>query len=283
MPARKTAVVAESLLGGSTASYIERARRALPILVQQASARQPVTYDVLATALRMPNPRNLNYVLGSIGATLEELSRRWKTDIPPIQSLVVTEATGLPGHGFDNSGQVPSEIKRASRRARRRIVDTLWAHVFHFARWPEVLAALKLAPVSTPPLPTPPALGGSGESAAHVAFKTHIASHPELLGLAASQYRASTEYRLPSGDCIDVLFTSKKEWVGVEVKSRISDALDQQRGVFQCVKYEALLQAVLTLTAPGVSHRVLLVLEAAAADPVSDTARLLGVAVRVTG
>ncbi len=47
----------------------------------------------------MPNPRNLNYVLGSIGQSLERLSKAWKTKVPPIQCLVVNKSTGLPPFG----------------------------------------------------------------------------------------------------------------------------------------------------------------------------------------
>ncbi len=51
--------------------YQERARKALPLLVRQALANQPILYSDLAQELDMPNPRNLNYVLGSIGYTLQ--------------------------------------------------------------------------------------------------------------------------------------------------------------------------------------------------------------------
>lgn len=277
MSPRKTAVVAKPLTSTSAAPYVDRARMALPLLVQQASARQPVTYEELARALHMPNARNLNYVLGSIGSTLEALSTEWNERLPPIQSLVVTKATHLPGVGFDSSGQVPAELRRASPRERRRIVDALWAEVFRFPRWPEVLAALTLVPATTPALPPPPGHGGCGEGPAHMAFKNHIAASPQLLGLDPSAYRGQTEYCLPTGDRIDVLFTSAREWVAVEVKAHTSDPIDQQRGVFQCIKYDALVRAVLNLSCPHVRHRVLLVCETAVPDSVATTARLLGV------
>jgi hypothetical protein len=40
--------------------YQERARRAMPILVRQALASQPIYYSDLAEELGMSNPRNLN-------------------------------------------------------------------------------------------------------------------------------------------------------------------------------------------------------------------------------
>ena len=54
----------------------------------------------MALELGMPNPRNLNFVLGSIGQTLQNLSLEWNEQVPPIQSVVVNRNTGLPGAGI---------------------------------------------------------------------------------------------------------------------------------------------------------------------------------------
>jgi hypothetical protein len=69
--------------------YQQRAREALPILVRQAMISQKITYSDLALELKMPNPRNLNFVLGSIGNLLRISSIEWNEIIPPIQSIVV--------------------------------------------------------------------------------------------------------------------------------------------------------------------------------------------------
>ena len=76
--------------------YQKRARQALPILVRQAKAEQPIFYSDLAEELNMPNPRNLNYVLGYIGEALQKLAKKWGVIVPPIQSLVVNKYTGVP-------------------------------------------------------------------------------------------------------------------------------------------------------------------------------------------
>ena len=54
--------------------YRQRARAALPLLVRRAEARTPLTYGALAQELGVPLARNLNYVLNSVGAALENLS-----------------------------------------------------------------------------------------------------------------------------------------------------------------------------------------------------------------
>jgi len=59
----ETGEVAETMEGNKL--YQERARRAMPILVRQALAGETIYYQDLADELGMPNPRNLNFVLGS--------------------------------------------------------------------------------------------------------------------------------------------------------------------------------------------------------------------------
>jgi hypothetical protein len=66
-----TAQIAEPIAGDKL--YQHRARLALPLLVRQAEAGKPIIYSDLAEELGMPNPRNLNYPLGSIGSTIENL------------------------------------------------------------------------------------------------------------------------------------------------------------------------------------------------------------------
>ncbi len=57
---------------------------------------------------------------------------------------------------------------------------------------------------------------------------------------------AFTEYVLPSLDTIDVLFKSLARWTAVEVKSAVSDGVlgDYERGIYQIVKYSAILNAM---------------------------------------
>jgi len=57
--------------------------------------------------------------------------------------------------------------------------------------------------------------------------------NPELFG-AERGWFAQEEYALRSGDEIDVMFKSDSLWIGVEVKSRVSDAVegDYERGLY---------------------------------------------------
>lgn len=85
---------------GATNSIRCEPALALPILVRQALSRKPINYSKLASELEMPNPRNLDYVLGSVGSALNNISQRRKWGSrkhPHIQSLVINKNTRLPG------------------------------------------------------------------------------------------------------------------------------------------------------------------------------------------
>lgn len=83
---------------------------------------------------------------------------------------------------------------------------------------------------------------GGGESEAHRLLKISVASHPDWFGVYWP-HTVSIEYPLPSGDVIDVAFLSERSIVAVEVKPPDAPKADLTRGVFQCVKYAAVLQA----------------------------------------
>jgi hypothetical protein len=140
------------------------------------------------------------------------------------------------------------------------------ADVFAFSRWDDGLAAFGLEPAKTrprnmPPLPPPMEVGfGAGESEDHRRLKKYVAAHPEIVGLPANLKRGETEFGLPSADCIDVLFKNGPAWIGAEVKSVISSEDDIVRGMFQCIKYRALIEASQKYQLEAVNARVVLVL-----------------------
>ena len=242
MSERMTSSIAKSISGDSL--YQKRARSALPILVRQALASEKIFYGDLAKELDMPNARNLNYVLGSIGNALLELGEEWREEIPPIQGLVVNQQTGLPGDGVNFIAQRPDP------RQKEAIVQEKLGSVFSYPRWLDVLEALGLLPAeSLNPQPEQPTDHHSSprESEAHKQFKNYIAHHPRAIGLNKSLAPGETEYKLPSGDIPDVLFQSAGCRIAVEVKSHISNEDDLRRGLFQCVKYRAILRACRSL------------------------------------
>lgn len=253
-----TVEIAKDMFGESL--YQQRARAALPLLIRQALARQKITYANLADELGMPNPRNLNFVLGSIGTTLVELSKRWQEDVPPIQCIVINQQTGLPGAGVDPMINV-SNIGKLDPRQKEAIIDSILSRVFAYTKWPSVLAELGLSEASLPDLDilrNAGRSGGAGESEFHKSLKEYVALHPECIGLSNGLSPGQMEFLLPSGDVLDILFQSVQKRIGVEIKSRISDEADILRGLFQCVKYLAILRAWRTFE--GASYEVAVIL-----------------------
>lgn len=70
-----------------------------------------------------------------------------------------------------------------------------------------------------------------------------MSRNPKQFGAPKGCKTGVIEKLLRSLDEIDVWFVSSGEQLAVEVKSRRSTDPDLERGIFQCVKYRALLQA----------------------------------------
>ena len=246
--------------------YQKRARKALPILVRQALANQPIYYSDLAQELNMPNPRNLNYILGSIGQTLQEISKEWEEDIPPINCLVINKTKGLPGDGISPFIANQNNFAKLPLKQQRKIIDIEFSKVYIYPRWSNVLELLDLEYKDNPDYApfhdtSSKKYHGSGESLHHQHLKEFISKNPHILGLPRSVGIGELEKKLPSGDIADVFFVHKKDWVAVEVKSKISDTADIYRGIYQCVKYQAVTEAFQIEKGFQPSCRVVLVLE----------------------
>ncbi len=245
--------------------YQQRAKEALPILVRQAEAGKTILYSDLAEEMGMPNARNLNYVLGSIGVSMIELSEKWGEKVPPIQSLVVNKESGLPGVGIAHFLMDTKEYKKLDKRQIQEAVQIAIFQITTYPRWHDVLKALSLKPVVSVParelLKAAKQFGGIGESEDHRLFKEFIAKNPAAVGLSEKLPAGETEYPFPSADRVDVMFKVKDDWIAVEVKSKISCEEDILRGLFQCVKYKALIEAEQVVNQLPQNARVILALE----------------------
>jgi hypothetical protein len=241
--------------------YQRRAKEALPLLVARAKAGRTITYGQLAKQLHMPNPRNLNYVLGTIGRELQALNRTWKEPIPPIQCLVINKTKLTPGRGI--GFHMPyKKFQQLTPLAKRQVLQTLHVDIFGYPNWGAVLQHFKITPVipadvldALAPKARYGKAGGEGED--HRILKAHLLQHPELLNLPLP-VTGQEEYAFLSADRIDLLFQHQTTWIGVEVKGVTSDDADLLRGIFQCVKYRALIEAAQRYEQQAVDARILL-------------------------
>ena len=153
--------------------------------------------------------------------------------------------------------------------------------IFSFSKWRKVLDQLHLKPAvleHKAAVKKAVNLGGGGESEQHKKLKNYIADHPEVLKLP-SKLRGIIEYALPSGDTVDVLFENSDDVIGVEVKSALSVESDIVRGIFQCVKYRAVINAYLASKGLPQNGRAVLIIEAALPKYLSPLKNMLSVEV----
>lgn len=273
----ETRNIAKLLSGGKL--YQQRAREALPLLVRQVQIRREIVYSDLAHQLGMLNPRNLNYVLGYIGEALQSLSAEWDEDIPPIQCLVVNKWSRLPGEGIWWFITSEEDFHSFSRERQQAVLRAELQKVYEYSRWPAVLDALGLLvrPDSNV-IDEASEFRGGGESEQHQRLKKYIAEHPKVLQLPAT-VRADTEFRLPSGDSLNVLFRTGDDWTAVEVKSARSLLPDLVRGMFQCVKYQAIVKALQATQGRTQSAKAILVIEDAFPAQLESWKQVLGIEV----
>lgn len=263
--------------------YIERARKAFPILVRQAQAEETIYYSDLADELGMSNPRNLNHVLGAIGKAIQELGIRWKERIPPLQCLVVNKNTGLPGEGIGWFVSELKDFKHRTREQRKRIIRIELTNVFHYRNWDKVLDAFGLKPLATDSVTTKLIAkarvgGGVGECEDHRRLKHYVANNPAAIGLSEFE-KGETEYCFPSADRIDIVFRNHVRRVGVEVKGPSSSDDDLVRGLFQAVKYLALCEAERKVEGCAENTEIILVSSRRFSGPLKRLKNLLGVTV----
>ena len=148
MVKRQTAKIANANLLRGDKLYLNRARKVLPYLVRQAKAGQTIYYSDLAKEVDIPNPRNLNYVLGSIGNALIELAKQSKIDIPPIQCVVINKRQELPGEGIGWFIS-PTDFSKLNKTQKQKIVAAQLAKIYTFQYWDWLLDELNLEPIKT--------------------------------------------------------------------------------------------------------------------------------------
>jgi hypothetical protein len=271
--------------GDESKNYQKRARQALPLLVAQAKAKNTITYGQLANQLDMPNPRNLNMVLGAVGSELKALGQEWGEHIPPLTCLVINKQDRTPRRGI-GFHMPPEEFEKLSSARQEEMLHLVMSDIWDYERWDDVLRHFSLEPITPAKTEALQKIEkeikygrGGGESEDHKRLKKYIKENPEAIGLPKSLV-GKVEHMFFSADEIDVLFKSASAWVGVEVKGPYSDLADITRGIFQCVKYKALIEATQRYEQVAVNGRVLLVLGGKLPKELQQTIGLLKIELR---
>ncbi|MCW5297763.1 hypothetical protein DXT88_06195 [Herbaspirillum lusitanum] len=260
------------------------------VLAQRDEVMTTITYEDLAERLDRrdmhgdPMALGMGDVLGRAMLHIDQAAKLMREEVPYLTTVVVDKSgpdRGLPGIGL--GGRWPN-YPTLSREEKADQVELEYLRILRFgSHWRNVLSVLQLpgdAPDSNAADGNRRDGRAGGESPQHRALKEFIAAQPALVG-AQPDIQSHCEYGLRSGDAIDVLFKSATEWIGVEVKASTSDGnlRDYERGLYQVVKYKAVLEAQARIDHPlrPPKVRVLLALELALPLELRPVAKALAV------
>lgn len=243
-------------------------RLMFPVLVHWAKTGQNEhTYGDLAHAIGKSKFTGIGYALYAVQEVLNTLSvESGREDIPTLNSLCKNAKTMLPSEGFEFVSPKYNELDENGKSV---FVEGLDSQALNYPHWDWVLDQLGLQPskiITEQELEAISVHVGGGEGKEHKAIKEFVYKHPESLGLTGVT-RKETEHPLPSGDRLDVYFETSDCRYAIEVKPSTSPDDDITRGIFQCVKYKAVMEAIrkigydkyavktLLVTASGLSER----------------------------
>lgn len=200
-----------------------------------------------------PNKQKYGLPLGAAADTAISEGRDHGIKVPPISLIVVNANTGYAGDGANQFVRRLRGTTLHTRDPKRQAiidaeVERIWALDTGF--WERLEQLLGVTPAPKPkvrvadigPPPLPPT-GGKGEGLAHAALKNWVTDHPERFTDFGHFNRGKTEDRLQSGDSVDAMLYGATARLAVEVKASNASEDELIRGIFQCVKYRATLQA----------------------------------------
>jgi hypothetical protein len=178
------------------------------------------------------------------------MNRLWEhdADLPPLNVLMVNRG-GTPGTGADwyISTWSGRRYARMSSAKRATVLADATRAVWEYPRWSEVYQTVFdepfLAYSEFKPQTTAGEYGGPAESEEHKRLKAAIAQHPNLIASVSAGAVAQMEARLRSGDEVDVRLLDQGTEYAIEVKSIRSNDADLERGIYQAVKYRAVIEA----------------------------------------
>ena len=213
---------------------------ALPHLVKAANAWKLLTYGELAQKIDTHH-RAINHVLGYIR---DEICI--PRNLPLINAIVINAGNDLPGKSW-----LPEGTDHLSDEEYEQKFIEFRDEVFSFTGWEDLLHELGLKPLENSPTDLNEIgraytdvlsrRGSGGEGERHLKLKEYVASNPKEIGLPETSI-AEMEYHFISGDFGDVVFDlGEGNWAVAEIKNGQQGEL--VKGVYQAIKYQALLKA----------------------------------------
>ena len=180
-----------------------------------------------------------------------------KSDCPPLNILLVRQGDLMPGKGAgpfmadyrgDERLRAP-EFRETNTDEWRLACEDLATDVYAFEGWDEAYRRAFRERLPAPALPKGREKDGisrrrKGEGPRHKALRLWVRDNPGAIRRDYAAFETQSEFLLDSADRVDVVYRGPDSTVAIEVKSSDSDDADLRRGVFQCIKYRAVMDAM---------------------------------------
>lgn len=240
----------------------DNVRLMIPVLIHWAKTGQNRrTYGELTHAIGKTKFSGIGHSLYAVQEVINKLSEETGREIPTLNSLCKNSKSMLPAEGFE---YIEANYNKWKEKAKRIFVEGLDSKAISYEYWDWVLKKLDLKPYEAftseeldkikNPLTS---CGGEGKE--HKNLKEYISEHPEVIGYK-NVVLVETERTLPSGDRVDVYIElSDGAQIAVEVKSKDASDNDILRGIFQCIKYASVMEAMRNLESQNYEIETLLV------------------------
>lgn len=285
----------------------------LPNLIWCAQNRSIMTYTMMAQDANLPQyffiPANFfpfsnmtGLMAGLIGNYCSYL------DLPPLNALIVRADTHIPGGGIDfflRSFGINNYKDLTTRQKRQELNNSIYPLIFRNDIWDSLLEAngvqanepneyIPYVQVQNPENGNDDNVdnnnqGGNrrgGERNPHRLLKEYVIMNcqniPELRERGCHSENADDEFIFPSLDRADIFFNNEEVDdeqfnIACEIKSYCSNDDDIKRGIFQCVKYRALLNAENELNGRRRRSRCFLIVQRILPDELNEIAETLNV------
>ena len=238
-------------------------------LIREARRGSSLTYGEAGQRLETEIGFGRIFPLSRMGVPaghLMDLMLAVQPDCPLLNVLLVRRHDHMPGDGAGGYMAVyldQPELNAPGHRDEhpdewRAATEAIAADVYGFQDWEQVYEEAFGQPLPAPADPEGQEEDGithgrQGEGPNHEQLRLWVLGNPGEIGAAYEGFRTETEVVLDSADRVDVVFYGPNETVAIEVKSADSNETDLRRGVFQCIKYRAVMEAMDIRAEPAVT------------------------------
>ena len=232
------------------------------LLIDAAKRRSFITYGEAKQLLETEACFDTIFtpMVGFPAGVLNDRFLATRRDCPPLSIILVRQEDHLPGVGardfmakYLQCNELSNRDFKVNRLEEwRSACYRIATDIYSFRDWEQVYR--KAFEETLPTIPISHSTNGKekdgvnykrkGEGKNHKDLRLWVKCNPGKIHSTYALFDTETEFGLDSGDRVDVVYFGRDLTVAIEVKSKDSDDSDIKRGVFQCIKYRAVLQAM---------------------------------------